>query len=278
MRKGANSRPNHIFRMLASMGPHFFKCGKKYLAAKHDRSLQRLQWGRTFSSAERRLTINDKPEHDWLQWGRTFSSAESAGASSADVRVRFASMGPHFFKCGKKGAKTHEQHIKKRFNGAALFQVRKAKIMKPFAHLVSSLQWGRTFSSAERPGSGILYGAPGSLQWGRTFSSAERQRQEGDWNIRRIASMGPHFFKCGKAKFVSYWTKKKSLLQWGRTFSSAERFCVGGFGGVAGVASMGPHFFKCGKTSLVPSPSIGLFVLQWGRTFSSAERKGSRGY
>ena len=34
------------------MGPHFFKCGKQVLPLQLTNRLRRLQWGRTFSSAE----------------------------------------------------------------------------------------------------------------------------------------------------------------------------------------------------------------------------------
>ena len=85
----------------ASMGPHFFKCGKRPAAA--------------CTAAKKAL----------LQWGRTFSSAESAGACGCDLAEAGASMGPHFFKCGKWQPSSPAAKIRCGFNGAALFQVRK---------------------------------------------------------------------------------------------------------------------------------------------------------
>ena len=205
------------------MGPHFFKCGKTFEPNLDSEGANTLQWGRTFSSAESHPLADTIPAAMVLQWGRTFSSAESClksqlsmlshlrfnGAALFQVRKAHlrlgcecridASMGPHFFKCGKKRqelnyAKRKEAsmgphffkcgkyclfvmgpHGPECFNGAALFQVRKAG--SPFESFQNDnwLQWGRTFSSAERP-------APASRQ---AFSPA--------------ASMGPHFFKCGKA-------------------------------------------------------------------------------
>ena len=67
-------------------------------------------------------------------------------------RLRRASMGPHFFKCGKCcrpiiGAKNSIPG----FNGAALFQVRKVdEHYGLLGRVIDMLQWGRTFSSAER--------------------------------------------------------------------------------------------------------------------------------
>ena len=137
-------------QLLASMGPHFFKCGK----------------------ASQQIKILD-----------TFASA---------------SMGPHFFKCGKSAEKDPEKRANLGFNGAALFQVRKERREESHPELNPMLQWGRTFSSAES----AAHGAPRIngivLQWGRTFSSAERCLNILDFNCRVIASMGPHFFKCGK--------------------------------------------------------------------------------
>ena len=60
-----------------------------------------LQWGRTLSSAEVPYTVRSDAGWKELQWGRTLSSAE--------VHDRILAKIP----------------LLKRFNGAALFQVRK---------------------------------------------------------------------------------------------------------------------------------------------------------
>ena len=62
------------------------------------------------------------------------------------------------------------------------------------------------------------------------------------------ASMGPHFFKCGK-----------------RVGAQSHH--------PPAVASMGPHFFKCGKIKKESQQALVQSALQWGRTFSSAERR-----
>ena len=183
-----------------------------------------LQWGRTFSSAERRENKGEQSATPSLQWGRTFSSAESTiphrllgdgpnsfnGAALFQVRKegnygrrqkehRLASMGPHFFKCGKP-----RSWRKRKANGAAL-------------------QWGRTFSSAESRHQAAFSPRRGLLQWGRTFSSAESPKKKGNMTVTIIASMGPHFFKCGKSPSKPLRPTIFLKLQWGRTFSSAER-------------------------------------------------------
>ena len=89
---------------LASMGPHFFKCGKGKYEVTAEFAEVKLQWGRTFSSAESKPA---KPSQLWrnlLQWGRTFSSAE---------RNKI-----HLFRQARRLG----------FNGAALFQVRKERL------------------------------------------------------------------------------------------------------------------------------------------------------
>ena len=86
----------------------------------------------------------------------------------------------------------------KRFNGAALFQVRKADSPLQLRIIARRLQWGRTFSSAESKLVKNRQSVIKELQWGRTFSSAER----------------------GKVMQI---INTDGLLQWGRTFSSAER-------------------------------------------------------
>ena len=133
------------------MGPHFFKCGKVYTSQPANLCRKSLQWGRTFSSAERM----ENPK-------------KTAGGNG--------------------------------FNGAALFQVRKVRRKMENHREVDELQWGRTFSSAERQT--LLAGKiqdNNTLQWGRTFSSAERLAKVHREVFVPIASMGPHFFKCGKA-------------------------------------------------------------------------------
>ena len=65
---------------------------------------KRLQWGRTFSSAESEEWRQCSPTGLGLQWGRTFSSAERITSQS------------------------QSQNHQNRFNGAALFQVRKVHL------------------------------------------------------------------------------------------------------------------------------------------------------
>ena len=131
-------------------------------------------------------------------------------------------MGPHFFKCGKASPLAKPDKSRVGFNGAALFQVRKGFLISPIDWGIArfngaalfqvrkgddeltvrgfyiKLQWGRTFSSAERKLDSVSSVLASKLQWGRTFSSAESQMQ-----------------------FAVLLPLIKSL-QWGRTFSSAE--------------------------------------------------------
>ncbi len=83
------------------MWPHFFKCGSTNTAANAASECTSLQCGRTFSSAEVRLSVGAR-----LFW-------------------RIASMWPHFFKCGSFPMEGDSIHAGASFNVAALFQVRK---------------------------------------------------------------------------------------------------------------------------------------------------------
>ena len=84
-----------------------------------------------------------------------------------------------------------------RFNGAALFQVRKVPANRSAEDGLQQLQWGRTLSSAESDNRLSKKELRERLQWGRTLSSAERTPTP---------------------------TPQDGLhpLQWGRTLSSAE--------------------------------------------------------
>ena len=181
-------------------------------------------------------------------------------------------MGPHSFKCGKKPGTTKENRVVRRFNGAALFQVRKGAPDDEKRCAPPALQWGRTLSSAESSSPKYRRMLRGELQWGRTLSSAERRKPNSRSRIGGLASMGPHSFKCGKST-DNHITSTTPL------------------------ASMGPHSFKCGKNkNLIPAHlyrlrfnGAALFqvrkapsfltdfnvhvALQWGRTLSSAESR-----
>ena len=84
-----------------------------------------------------------------LQWGRTLSSAEVQASSATSCRQSRASMGPHSFKCGSDNRNGSPKSKFRRFNGAALFQVRKFVCGDIGCMKIRQLQWGRTLSSAE---------------------------------------------------------------------------------------------------------------------------------
>ena len=207
----------------ASMGPHFFKCGKLGVSFRWQPPLDELQWGRTFSSAESSAEVfacltaassfngaalfqvrkvfrrfRGGGVRKKLQWGRTFSSAESRQGRQHGVRVPLASMGPHFFKCGKNRHLSGGLLRADRFNGAALFQVRKDPSGSPSGSPSSPLQWGRTFSSAESSPMDLITPLDFSLQWGRTFSSAERGGAVGKNRWRRCSFNGAALFQVRK--------------------------------------------------------------------------------
>ena len=110
------------------MGPHFFKCGKNVDDGFGDENPDMLQWGRTFSSAES------------LSWGRTLQPL---------ICARF--NGAALFQVRKVERHVFVEQIAHCFNGAALFQVRKVVEVDAKSGVYRiTLQWGRTFSSAER--------------------------------------------------------------------------------------------------------------------------------
>ena len=233
-----------------------------------------------------------------LQWGRTLSSAER------ELDQLSAKPPPVSF------------------NGAALFQVRKGPASSLAILRLPPLQWGRTLSSAESQQTGRQERRNHqSLQWGRTLSSAERFNCFGDrragevsfngaalFQVRkdhsltiavpstRLASMGPHSFKCGKTtaeptaanrmrRFngaALFQVRKEQIrianskmhafmLQWGRTLSSAERLDFLRCGGYI-LSFNGAALFQVRKAGIDARQQINKDMLQWGRTLSSAER------
>ena len=112
--------------MAASMGPHSFKCGSVnsiysrwsphicFNGAALFQVRKSENWAPTVSA-----TVG-------LQWGRTLSSAEVSNSNFLLISSILASMGPHSFKCGSDRGGLKGQENLPRFNGAALFQVRKS--------------------------------------------------------------------------------------------------------------------------------------------------------
>ena len=108
-------------------------------------------------------------------------------------------MGPHSFKCGKARPTSANRRAVSYFNGAALFQVRKALCFSPhLKHEMVKLQWGRTLSSAERTG----FAPAAKIMW-KNFNGAA-------------------LFQVRKAPSTVKTATLIDELQWGRTLSSAE--------------------------------------------------------
>ena len=201
-------------------------------------------------------------------------------------------MGPHFFKCGKNPTHPIIAPQPLIFNGAALFQVRKAAAREVMMWGESYLQWGRTFSSAESAfsssksmdstsffnGAALFQvrkagrapndrGFGFSLQWGRTFSSAESALGFVFFQRRRMSSMGPHFFKCGKQPIQVRLQIICVLSSMGPHFFKCGKKRRLGNLPAAYKSSMGPHFFKCGKKGDRPRYDFAISVFNGAALF-----------
>ena len=144
----------HLLRCitLASMGPRFFNRGKGQPAE---------------ARARRRAGASMGP--------RFFNRGKPTGPRHPRLRST-ASMGPRFFNRGKTTGTIELWSAMAGFNGAAVFQPRKAAASTPPARCSRPLQWGRGFSTAERTISLIFWTRFERLQWGRGFSTAESPR------------------------------------------------------------------------------------------------------
>ena len=108
------------------MGPHFFKCGKLPNIQRNGAQVLRLQWGRTFSSAERgKKRMLKSRQILGLQWGRTFSSAERSDDCQNARQGRWLQWGRTFSSAERGALASTVFEVRFSFNGAALFQVRK---------------------------------------------------------------------------------------------------------------------------------------------------------
>ena len=157
-------------------------------------------------------------------------------------------MGPHFFKCGKIFPSDPELRLALSFNGAALFQVRKNCQGHRPGYGRGRFNGAALFQVRKKVKERKQIMQIKVLQWGRTFSSAEKAPLLIFPPAPARASMGPHFFKCGKSSLHGLADELR------RCFNGAALFQVRKIGGIRKkgnmktIASMGPHFFKCGKS------------------------------
>ena len=132
------------------MGPHFFKCGKMTTEDEKKLILRGFNGAALFQVRKDKIVVPEYLATEEASMGPHFFKC-GKGLTEEDIKERLnsASMGPHFFKCGKSYYSRFACRIFTRFNGAALFQVRKGKKNGVYIPLDRKLQWGRTFSSAE---------------------------------------------------------------------------------------------------------------------------------
>jgi hypothetical protein len=138
--------------------------------------------------------------------------------------------------------------LRRRFNGAAVFQPRMSDRF------------------------GYKFGVTEELQWGRGFSTAEMRRRS-----TAAASVPPGFNGAAVVQprnfsGVNGKALRPFVLQCGRGELVAEVFPMPADHGPGEAASMGPRLFSrgnqpCGKVMAMPSSNS----LQWGRGFSAAE-------
>ena len=157
------------------------------------------------------------------------------------------------------------------FNGAALFQVRIIKTYTFRSYVFIELQWGRTFSSADKYQPALLPACEFELQWGRTFSSADNGYNNRYFGGGVGLQWGRTFSSADNVR-EAYQGFVDCVLQWGRTFSSADngRRCRtaqrgdASFNGAA-LFQVRIIYWSCRLATVANQ-------LQWGRTFSSADK------
>ena len=181
------------------MGPHFFKCGKGVAEGKQRSSGGGLQWGRTFSSAESSLSRLLQSIRVGASMGPHFFKCGKSQPTNLHPRLTAASMGPHFFKCGKNRRSVHRARRLPASMGPHFFKCGKDEERRLGEVSSFALQWGRTFSSADScsVGKERLFGWQG-FNGAALFQVRKVHRTTQHHHQTRPASMGPHFFKCGK--------------------------------------------------------------------------------
>ena len=156
-------------------------------------------------------------------------------------------MGPHFFKCGKPSGRLTTSGSPARFNGAALFQVRKEVWIGSDLRAVHCFNGAALFQVRKARSYNFPTTTQRLLQWGRTFSSAER------CNFYHIIATLSTCFNGAALFQVRKAARRSERATETRRFNGAALFQVRKGELEYGTrqdrrhASMGPHFFKCGK-------------------------------
>ena len=138
------------------------------------------------------------------------------------MRFISASMGPHFFKCGKNESEAGLGGFWPCFNGAALFQVRKVHRRLYVRFPRHSFNGAALFQVRKVTIVNISLPFTSGASMGPHFFKCGKWHSINRVAMKTRASMGPHFFKCGKTPRYPRYPRYPP-------------------------ASMGPHFFKCGK-------------------------------
>ena len=111
-----------------------------------------------------------------------------------------ASMGPHFFKCGNLSMMSNQPDNFNRFNGAALFQVRKRHHGVFYHRYHCAASMGPHFFKCGNPNRKVEEDEAEGASMGPHFFKCGNPAE---WAKRKVkyweASMGPHFFKCGNS-------------------------------------------------------------------------------
>ncbi len=138
-----------LLAMLASMGPQRFSCGnappvaapapfvaasmgpQRFSCGNHAPTLHQIHH-QTASMGPQRFSCGNASASPaalgrlrQLQWGRSVSAAETWRRLTRGTVMVSASMGPQRFSCGNGQGARADELGRRRFNGAAAFQLRK---------------------------------------------------------------------------------------------------------------------------------------------------------
>ncbi len=234
----------------ASMGPLPVGSGRRGASAALPVPSE-LQWGRSRSGAEDPGRVREVLGPVRLQWGRSRSGAEDLDGGRDRHGGVAASMGPLPVGSGRPAGPASARCPDRCFNGAAPGRERKTHSPAENPDARSELQWGRSRSGAEDPGS--------------------RRSRYG----LAAASMGPLPVGSGR-RLLTTAEPEEVRLQWGRSRSGAEDANLRGHRADGPLrASMGPLPVGSGRRSL-RSPVRPLLAASMGPLPVGSGRPGGR--
>ena len=168
---------------------------------RNESRVARLQWGRTFSSAESARMQRRLRQRTSTSMGPHFFKCGKPQDRKVNMTTLYTSMGPHFFKCGKPRIRPRlRRHAPHTSMGPHFFKCGKLRIPPNTPRNTSAYFNGAALFQVRKGACGGYDGGAGTRHFNGAalFQVRKASVRFKKQSTAECTSMGPHFFKCGK--------------------------------------------------------------------------------